>query len=50
MENCFELVPLAVNSPVRASIFAINGISMPFFHQITYRKQLPEALGYDTSR
>lgn len=40
MESCFEFVPLTVKSPVRASIFAINGIFMPFFHQIAYQRTL----------
>lgn len=37
--------PRGVKSPVRASNLSINWISMPFFRQTTYRKQLSEALG-----
>ncbi|TWH44993.1 hypothetical protein [Sporomusa sp. KB1] len=34
-----------VKSPVRASKLGANWISVSFFKQTTYRKQLPDALG-----
>lgn len=41
----FGMLPLDVKSPVRASNLSTNWISLSFFKQITYRIQLPEALG-----
>jgi hypothetical protein len=45
MNICFGMLPRAVKSPVRASKLSTNWIGLPFFKQIAYRKQLPEALG-----
>lgn len=45
MNICSGMLPRDVKSPVRASNLSTNWISLPFFKQITYRKQLPEALG-----
>lgn len=39
------LLPRDVKTPVRASNLPVNWIALSFFKQITYRKQLPEALG-----
>lgn len=40
-----SMLPREVKSPVRASNFNVNWISLSFFKQTEYRKQLLESLG-----